>query len=208
MKLHYSQTPCIPWPFRKGFTTLWNYTTLKPERKPVRKSAGFTTLWNYTTLKPLVLIIDLRACFTTLWNYTTLKLGCLRDSCRQVLLPYEITLLSNFDCKENGIETFYYLMKLHYSQTVPLHSLWAGGFTTLWNYTTLKLHCRWLRGGRVLLPYEITLLSNHAEILKAVLLGFTTLWNYTTLKQRSCREKIAKVLLPYEITLLSNLKWE
>ena len=35
-----------------------------------------------------------------------------------VLLPYEITLLSNDAQAKLGIEKFYYLMKLHYSQTV------------------------------------------------------------------------------------------
>ena len=56
---------------------------------------------------------------------------------------------------------FYYLMKLHYSQTDP---------------TTAGI------GDSVLLPYEITLLSNIHIIVFHII----------------------KVLLPYEITLLSN----
>ena len=34
-----------------------------------------------------------------------------------VLLPYEITLFSNIVKRINGFIKFYYLMKLHYSQT-------------------------------------------------------------------------------------------
>ena len=52
-----------------------------------------------------------------------------------VLLPYEITLLSNplYD-EENGA-LFYYLMKLHYSQTAPCSRLHLMRF-----YYLMKLH--------------------------------------------------------------------
>ena len=56
---------------------------------------GFTTLWNYTTLKPFRRLWRMRSCFTTLWNYTTLKLSLCKVNKKSVLLPYEITLLSN-----------------------------------------------------------------------------------------------------------------
>ena len=128
----------------------------------------------------------LRAGFTTLWNYTTLKqcqVLCLRDS---VLLPYEITLLSN-NVKYYAYEIeFYYLMKLHYSQTSALFLNLSLSFTTLWNYTTLK----------------------RVVILRVRRYRFTTLWNYTTLKLYDIVHDFRHVLLPYEITLLSNLKWE
>ena len=35
-----------------GFTTTWDYTTLKRPRAGVKKPGGFTTTWDYTTLKP------------------------------------------------------------------------------------------------------------------------------------------------------------
>ena len=37
-----------------------------------------------------------------------------------VLLPYEITLFSNNGKDDNSNKKFYYLMKLHYSQTIIL----------------------------------------------------------------------------------------
>ena len=80
---------------------------------------------------------------------------------------------------------FYYHMKLHYSQT---------------NFT-LRI-CYFI----VLLPYEITLLSNfdmptyweHLVLLpyEITLLSNTYLFQYGA----------HKVLLPYEITLLSNIE--
>ena len=35
-----------------GFTTTWDYTTLKPLTLPTITDKGFTTTWDYTTLKP------------------------------------------------------------------------------------------------------------------------------------------------------------
>ena len=55
-------------------------------------------------------------------------------------------------------------------------------FTTLWNYTILKLVRMLVRVSTVLLPYEITLFSNN---------------NITN-------GYVGVVLLPYEITLFSN----
>ena len=77
---------------------------------------------------------------------------------------------------------FYYLMKLHYSQTKEEQSNDYRRF-----YYLMKLHYSqtnkpFLQSRAVLLPYEITLLSN---------------------QKRHSRGHI-KVLLPYEITLLSN----
>ena len=35
-----------------GFTTTWDYTTLKQATDSNPNFAGFTTTWDYTTLKP------------------------------------------------------------------------------------------------------------------------------------------------------------
>ena len=113
MKLHYSQT-----------LHLWWYRHLR-----------FTTLWNYTILKP----------GTLCWH-----------SCK-VLLPYEITLFSNSDTPVFTVKAFYYLMKLHYSQTdaitrpllllfyylMKLHysqTLWWPRLVWLLFYYLMKLH--------------------------------------------------------------------
>ena len=164
MKLHYSQTHTPQYRQWRCFTTLWNYTTLKQCSLAVCCDYGFTTLWNYTTLKQI-------------FNRWRLQ---------RVLLPYEITLLSNIKCWSFNWFMFYYLMKLHYSQTVFEERRFADCFTTLWNYTTLKHSDDEDNLQSVLLPYEITLLSNFASPVAAAFI----------------------VLLPYEITLLSNLKWK
>ena len=96
-------------------------------------------------------------------------------------------------------------MKLHYSQTQCVPSLWKGVF-----YYHMKLHYSQTQGKtattrlKVLLPYEITLLSNREDIgivVPAVLLPYeiTLLSNLLP----PIRQKV-RVLLPYEITLLSN----
>ena len=36
-----------------GFTTTWDYTTLKHEQTKNLLEQSFTTTWDYTTLKPL-----------------------------------------------------------------------------------------------------------------------------------------------------------
>ena len=143
-----------------SFTTLWNYTILKPFYKSYINNFRFTTLWNYTILKLVTLANFFSCSFTTLWNYTILKHTDANSIDRMVLLPYEITLFSNFNSNiflklsvllpyeitlfSNNVnnsfakEKFYYLMKLHYSQT---NRIWYRGnsrFTTLWNYTILK----------------------------------------------------------------------
>ena len=67
------------------------------------------------------------------------NISALIETGSKVLLPYEITLFSNYSIKPFPAVKFYYLMKLHYSQT------WTAGKGSV----TL-----------VLLPYEITLFSN------------------------------------------------
>ena len=78
--------------------------------------------------------------FSALWIYTILKLFCSRDQCGLVSLPYGFTLFSNYSgvnghrsvvllpygftlfsntCSNRcGQCRFYYLMDLHYSQTL------------------------------------------------------------------------------------------
>ena len=55
-----------------------------------------------------------------------------------VSVPYEITLLSNRPYQGFFCSMFQYLMKLHYSQTRRHCNRRLIGFSTLWNYTTLK----------------------------------------------------------------------
>ena len=78
---------------------------------------------------------------------------------------------------------FYYLMNLHYSQT-------------LFQQVSFSAY--------VLLPYEFTLLSNIRLVLKvhiAVLLPY----EFTLLSNIYVSEwTVVTVLLPYEFTLLSN----
>ena len=38
----------------RGFTTTWDYTTLKQIKGFFKDSCGFTTTWDYTTLKPQI----------------------------------------------------------------------------------------------------------------------------------------------------------
>ena len=61
-----------------------------------------------------------------------------------VLLPYRFTLFSNWMPKRSKRFRFYYLIDLHYSQTMNL------------------LNCK---GLKVLLPYRFTLFSNSLELL-------------------------------------------
>ena len=147
MKLHYSQTPIIRIKYTSSFTTLWNYTTLKLLRVSWIDIPCFTTLWNYTTLKPFCWIISKNDSFTTLWNYTTLKRTTSRANSRSVLLPYEITLLSN--CNKLSACASHVL--LPYEITLLSNGLSVHG-----------------NGERVLLPYEITLLSNWKSCISGV----------------------------------------
>ena len=87
-----------------SFTTLWNYTTLKLSAPITACFNSFTTLWNYTTLKHALYRSLLLLSFTTLWNYTTLKHCTWRQTNLNVLLPYEITLLSNSGTGVNEVE--------------------------------------------------------------------------------------------------------
>ena len=203
MKLHYSQTFYIRTNFSFGFTTLWNYTTLKPFKLFYQ---DFIVLLPYE--------------ITLLSNDIIAKIDK-----RWVLLPYEITLLSNDNRGSSGIYLFYYLMKLHYSQTLSAPRTNRRCFTTLWNYTTLKpvagmialvrfyylmkLHYSQTLLIARLLFFCFTTLWNYTTLkheyrLAREIGSFTTLWNYTTLKPSFEFLRCWQVLLPYEITLLSN----
>ena len=144
MKLHYSQTVERTRSQGLCFSTLWNYTTLKPSLDIVQFIGGFSTLWNYTTLKHNRRCSAIICCFSTLWNYTTLKLIDRVPLLRKVSVPYEITLLSN-----------------NKKQTIQI----SHSFSTLWNYTTLKPTSNRLVYAEVSVPYEITLLSNHCSLV-------------------------------------------
>ena len=51
LELHHSQTDAVAITCLAGFTTIWNYITLKPDQISREIDAGFTTIWNYITLK-------------------------------------------------------------------------------------------------------------------------------------------------------------
>ena len=102
-------------------------------------------------------------------------------------------------------ESFYYLMKLHYSQTCPVIVSCRALF-----YYLMKLHYSQIgldlfpEKDKVLLPYEITLFSNGFTgfvWISSVLLPY----EITLFSNRSnALLKCTPVLLPYEITLFSN----
>ena len=161
MKLHYSQTI---WLLKRHIDKFYYLMKLHYSQTPCRRLLRCHS-------------------FTTLWNYTTLKPADMKTRMRAVLLPYEITLLSNIRLNSSALSLFYYLMKLHYSQTRRLRRCTLECFTTLWNYTTLKLcyhdfDCG--TGFTTLWNYTTLKPIRNAPLLSA---GFTTLWNYTTLKR-------------------------
>ena len=87
--------------------------------------------------------------------------GWINNAVANVLLPYEITLFSNKRSEPIMNGEFYYLMKLHYSQTIVISASLASMF-----YYLMKLHYSQTTVSpfgstmTVLLPYEITLFSN------------------------------------------------
>ena len=154
-----------------GFTTLWIYTILKHVASVLIHLCSFTTLWIYTILKPTSRMLSKTKGFTTLWIYTILKPTRPLRQTLPVLLPYGFTLFSNGFLCLLRILRFYYLMDLHYSQTVRCCKMAIQCFTTLWIYTILKrvsyCHCFYS--------------------------CFTTLWIYTILKpQISCAHYTAQ----------------
>ena len=103
---------------------------------------------------------------------------------------------------------FYYLMKLHYSQTYLKWYKHKPCFTTLWNYTILKHHLTSIHLLSVLLPYEITLFSNVLYFLLMRYTCFTTLWNYTILKHRSrCNNDMDCFTTLWNYTILKHLHY-
>ena len=113
MKLHYSQTCCAEPRTRATFYYLMKLHYSQTDCGRYADFARFTTLWNYTTLKRIIARFFIIA----------------------VLLPYEITLLSNDSRFSDRRPLFYYLMKLHYSQTHLLASAIVKMF-----YYLMKLH--------------------------------------------------------------------
>ena len=182
MKLHYSQTLGSLLCCKNCFTTLWNYTTLK-------------RLVAYFVVKIVLLPYEITLLSNFNWNDWTFG---------YVLLPYEITLLSNHATEILTEHKFYYLMKLHYSQTrVPLLVLYIEF------YYLMKLHYSQTIGlGIFVAGAFYYLMKLHYSQTSVCRIGervsFTTLWNYTTLKHFYTCVQGMFVLLPYKITLLSN----
>ena len=122
-----------------GFTTTWDYTTLKQQLQEDCERVRFTTTWDYTTLKRFGNAEAPTPGFTTTWDYTTLKLIAWPERAIFVLLPLGITLLSNS----------------HSRNIQPNPVLLPLGITLLSNKGTAEFHVT-----EVLLPLGITLLSN------------------------------------------------
>ena len=118
MDLHYSQTTAINGVKGKCFTTLWIYTILKrilstPDALEVLLPYGFTLFSNFTAVEVKRYSVLLPYGFTLFSNGNTciLRAGT-------VLLPYGFTLFSNMPLLISQRRRFYYLMDLHYSQTI------------------------------------------------------------------------------------------
>ena len=169
--------------------------------------SGFTTIQNYTTLKPPHIGRNQKILFYyhTKLHYSQTTVCAIFDRFI-VLLPYKITLLSNLShFPLLQCSSFYYHTKLHYSQTFTSSSVSSLSF-----YYHTKLHYSQTISGvddgeeevllpykitllsnffvanslifPVLLPYKITLLSNFICFIHFSKIGFTTIQNYTTLK--------------------------
>ncbi len=191
-----------------SFTTLWNHTILKRIYKYLWKCKSFTTLWNHTILKRVkkkagnyCVLLPYEITLFSNFSFDNITFD-------YVLLPYEITLFSNKWHTFHLLPKFYYLMKSHYSQTAVVYFYRLICFTTLWNHTILKL---WSSDNRRL--YCFTTLWNHTILKRSEpptnsISSFTTLWNHTILKPTEQTNTRLTVLLPYEITLFSNLVFE
>ena len=160
MNLHYSQTLLRVKVVKCGFTTLWIYTILKPASLHTHKIYVLLP-YEFTLFSNCFCCIDrsdyvlLPYEFTLFSNQDEQFFNFLR-----VLLPYEFTLFSNLTGQTLTLLQFYYLMNLHYSQTMINSMCTPIRFTTLWIYTILK-PCSVLKFSNVvLLPYEFTLFSN------------------------------------------------
>ena len=148
------------------FSTLWNYTTLKrlsnsPSWFPVSVPYEITLLSNEVIRSYPVTLVSVPYEITLLSNYRfdfrqlgvfqyLMKLHYSQTEQEEkankdgVSVPYEITLLSN--C--HSLITFKLCVSVPYEITLLSNEAIAtsarSGFSTLWNYTTLK-HRRWFK---------------------------------------------------------------
>ena len=128
------------------FTTIRNYTTLKPHDREAVPPGGFTTIRNYTTLKLDTAISGTTPGFTTIRNYTTLKRkdeGIYKRKCFTTIRNY--TTLKPCTEDAGSRSQLHYHTKLHYSQTSNL------------KFATIKYSCHY----NIAIPYD-TLLSHTA----------------------------------------------
>ncbi len=145
---------------RRCFYSLRIYTTLKHTVAPCRQVPRFYSLRIYTTLKLLYLARKKTPSFYSLRIYTTLKLPSSRIKPLYVSIPYEFTLLSNYNfsivvytdvsipyeftlLSNTGMpqrisHQFLFPTNLHYSQTMSDSDLHDLSFYSLRIYTTLK----------------------------------------------------------------------
>ena len=166
---------------------------------------GSNTSANTINITPLFLYLTLNYLHNCKWNYTTLK-PILFCYCFVFLFYYHMELhYSQTQPRLNHVdEVFYYHMKLHYSQTKLV-----GCRQTPLFYYHMKLHysqtCMFLRRTQgkfyyhMKLHYSQTHLSNYQAVVVLLPYEITLLSNALVSAQN--RER---VLLPYEITLLSN----
>ena len=135
MDLHYSQTLFRQLPTTIMFYYLMDLHYSQTSYGRAGCAAGFTTLWIYTILKrrlefqcPLFVLLPYG--FTLFSNYYPTP-----QKIEDVLLPYGFTLFSNNSYKRSKGKVFYYLMDLHYSQTLQQQQL-----SVIWFYYLMDLH--------------------------------------------------------------------
>ena len=200
MNLHYSKTVLRYKGNALGFTTLWIYTTPKPQKRifEVATSACITRLFNYILsyrhpfVKNILTTIFMEVCSTTLQFCTSSAPQRDNWSCyRRKSLAN--TLLQNYNIIVPFHSKFYYPMNLHYSKT--LHRLLK---QLLEFYYPMNLH------------YSKTL---HFKS-KQSFIGFTTLWIYTTPKPQkrifevatsACITRLFNYILSYRHPFVKNI---
>ena len=205
MKLHYSQTTAFRYRQGYSFSTLWNYTTLKPcalFAGPYRVSVPY----EITLLSNVLVIYSHNVWFQYLMKLHYSQTFPFRYG-KGYLFQYLMKLhySQTFTQQWDAVDKFQYLMKLHYSQTknYPCYLVRAFQYLMKLHYSQtkeriqreicqfqylMKLHYSQtqlllsIQTPHVSVPYEITLLSNYKVLHYTKDGSFSTLWNYTTLK--------------------------
>ena len=124
MNLHYSQTYLISGTPNIQFYYLMNLHYSQTLSRHVYDSYGVLLPYEFTLLSNVMMLIKIGFIVLLPYEFTLLSNMFLNMIILiLVLLPYEFTLLSNrFHNFSKKLE-FYYLMNLHYSQTLSLKRL-------------------------------------------------------------------------------------